>query len=470
MSNYAATPLSRRLSAVTVTYTTRPLIQWAAGILLVALVFAVFVSAGSQRPTNPARSGAGYFWFGMAPLIFAMVISIQARSHFVTPAARLVPTYLAPHLVITAILATVFLALGPITGASAIGLAPIGSAALAICFGSLTVWAFHFPWLMLYLFAGMFSLTLSHISRFWMDPSLNATVFRLLFLVAGWWGFALWLKRLATMHEERDDYVIPPLAGALRRPSRNERAEQRKIVARQLNRHQWMATWLVDWRIDSALADHTITKAKLVHLGLCAHSALARAAWFWALFGGLWLAMAHWMKMPPAMILLQTVIFGSIMPSTSIVGVLDQKRSQFEGDLLRPMERSDFYAALALGCLRDLAVVVAMFALIPFTIASLYAPERVGYATVTSYIAQVATANLLLLSAHYYLMTKFGGMARIAILYVPMIAIVALNGWFWWISEVYGVGPILACSVAYAALAVLTLRAAHLRWLTVEVG
>jgi hypothetical protein len=470
MSNYAAMPLPRRLAAVVMTYTTRPLIWWTAGVGCAVVLFAVLLSGGLTDPDDVTRRGGWQAWLGMAPVIFGAVLCLQSKSHFVTPAARITPNYRTPHLATTAALAIAFLALGAVAYASALGLAPIGSAALAIFVGSLTVWAFHIPLLWLPLIGAVLALSEPLYSRFWIDPSVNATPIRLLILCAGWVFFASWLRALASMQEERDDYLIPPLAAAFRRPSRNERAEQRKIAARQLNRHQWMAAWVVDRRIDRALSSGGLSAAELVRLGFCAQSALTRALYLCVLFGGMWFAMLEWKYMAAGGVLFQVILFSGFMPGTAVFGLIDAKRSQLEGDLMRPMLRSQYYSALVAGYLRDLTVGVAAFCLLTIVFVSIYLPERLSVATTLAFVAQATTSNLLWFAGNYRLASSFSAMARMAILYVPLAGVIGINAWLWNMLEDFGVGPIVACSFVYAAIAVLTLRAAHRRWLNVEVG
>ncbi len=453
MSNYAATQLSRRLAAVVMTYTTRPLVWWAVGIGMVTSLFT-----------------GNWLWFAFVPIASGMILNFQAKSHFVTPAARLVPNYRASHLSVLTVLAIACCVLGPLVG-TGVNLSALGLVALAACLGVLTLWAYQLPPLFLLLLPFVFSLMRPEVRGFWLDPSIDVTPFRLAFFVAGWSGFAFWLRQLATMHEERDDYVIPPLAGTLLRPSRNERAEQRKFAARQLNR-RWQGALLLDPRIDRALARRPpLAPAELVRLGLGPYSALRAGVSLSVLFGGMWIVMAiGWMTVPQESIAVQLLLVGSVAPAFLVFVQIDEKRSRLEGDLLRPMKRDAFYTSLLGGYLRNLAVVVGAFIFTVVMIAACYLPKLVSISTAIAFAAHIATSNYLFAAVNLHLASRIGALPRMAILFVPILGMFALNVWMWRLLDDYGVGPILACSVVYATLAALTLRAAHLRWLNVEVG
>ena len=471
MNSQATTPLPRRLAAVAMTYTTRPLFYWATGFGLVLLCLTAPSIARQPKPIAPAMLRASSFYFSTGPLFFGIVIVLHAKAQFVTPAARLVPGYRTPHLAAFALLAMIFLSLGQLVVAYYLGLAPIGSAALAICVGSLCALFHHYPLLAILFLPAAFSMWSPDVSRFWMDPALPLTPIRLTLLAAGWWGFAMWLKRIATLHEERSDYVIPPTATSVLRPSRSARAEQRKFAARQLNSRRWQVAWLLDPRIDRALASRPpLAPTELVRLGLGPYSALTTGVYLGVLFGGMWIAMAEWWGVPRESIAAQLLLIGSVAPAFLVFVQIDEKRSRLEGDLVRPMKRDAFYTALLGGYLRDLAVVAGVFILTAMMIAACYFPQRLSVATAIAFAAQIAASNLIFAAVNLYLASRFGALPRMAILFLPIVGMIALNFFLWQLLVDYGVRPILACSLVYAALAALTLRAAHRRWLNTEVG
>lgn len=472
MSNAAETPLPNRLAAVATTYTTRPLFQWAAGIgLLVFGCMAVFMA--DDRLADASRTTFGWICT-YAALLFGWLVGLQAKSQFVTPAARLTPGYRAAHLQLVAVLSILTLVAAPLLVASAVGLAPIGTVAIAVCGATLACWSLHIAIASLLAVAMLVSLTQPLVSRLWFDAACNAWPLRLALLALGCWGFFRWLRYVHDTHEERDDYHLPPVASALRRPSRTERAEQRKTIARQFKRQPKFLSALSDRRLDVALRERrSLSADALVRLGLLG-SPLQRSFFLTVLLGVLWVAMIAWFggskDQPNVGLILQPIFFACFMPGMVASSLIEFKRPLMEQDLLRPMTRDAYFASLTKGYVIDVALQSLGMIALAYFLAFTYTPDRIPPAAAVLFLPQALASNLLLFTFLWRFAGTLSALARIALAYLPLLAVMGINVWTWFLATENTAWPMAVVTALYAAIAVWLARAAHRRWMTVEVG
>ncbi|TWU00520.1 hypothetical protein Pla108_14720 [Botrimarina colliarenosi] len=468
MNSPSVTPLPRRLAAAWSTYTTRPMWWWFLGIAGLVLLLTLVVAPRNDEPFDPEEIVLVPIWLSVAPIVFAALLGLHIKSQFVTPAARVMPTYRTPHLAVVVMLTLLVLGVVPLVTAVGYGLSPLGAMTLAISIATLTYWAHHHRLAALPAVAILFSLPEPLVARFWFDPAVNGWPLRLAILIAGWWGFARWLRHVHAMHEERSDYLIPPIGAAFHRPSRSERAEQRKIAARAIQKHPYWIAWLLDPRIDRTLArPRPLRFVELMRLGNGPQSTETRALLGCAMFGVMWVGMAEWID--PQMIR-QAPLMACFMPTILMSTLIEPKKPLIETELLRPVTRGRYYSTLLTEWLRDALFFAAGLATFVIVLYSVYLPKYVTPANLVMLVSYVAACNLLLCSFSALLASKFNAMARMTILYVPMMAMIGLGVWLWSLHESYGVGPLLAAALVYGVIAALLLRAAHRRWCNYEAG
>lgn len=469
----ALTPFRDRLGAAWLSWQTRPMLRWLA-------LAGVGLSWFALMPLLDGRSRTGsnesiLLFFLMGPFVFAALGSLQTKTQFVTPAARLVPGYRGAHLGVTALLWIALVLAAPLCLARLWHAAPLGTSAAAILVAASVAWAQHVPTLFVVPFAFVVALSYEPVRDFFFDPGLGYWPLRLGLMGIGWCAWAGWMRTVQGLHEERSDYVIPPFAAAFRRPTRAERGEQRKIFARSLQ-SGWLIGALTDGPLDRAIATRSEPSIPLLtRLGLSSMPSWVKGFWFAAIMGGMVIVMGEWIMFGrdvpnPTGVLMMPLIMMLFMPANMSTGMIDQKRPQMELELVRPVRRDVYFRVLLRELLRDTAVLaLAMFGLV-VAIAAIYTPEMLRPDLFVAALVNAIGANLLIFAAAVWLAPRCSALLRILMIMLLSYAVIGLDGALWWNREQYGVASLAVAGVAMGAVGAVVLHSAYRRWLIAEVG
>ncbi len=229
-------PLFQKLRQVALTYLTWRWIWYILPLILFMMLLAAFNTA-SQINANDGLPVTMIFGIAMPILVSLQWFVAVAKWQFVDPRARLMPGYTSPHLAVIFAVLSVLLVLNPLLQAFCIGISPMGPLAFSLLLGGLFLLAFHFNQgitiipAMAVFFSAMFPAT----SQFWFTGNSNHSTNHAALALVGAGLTAWWLWRIATLHEENEDYLIQPL-GAPGSLSRLERVLQGRLEGRKAAR------------------------------------------------------------------------------------------------------------------------------------------------------------------------------------------------------------------------------------------
>ncbi len=486
-NEFRATPLLGRMQQVAMTYLTRPVLLWAGGLGSLFVSYTMYFTLSEQSDNTEAR----LLQLVVLPVfLFSLLLALHAKWQFVNPVARLLPGYRTPHISVLAILTILVLGLIPLMGSVVTGTSPLGFAAIIIAVAGPILWAIHFSnFILAYLAMGIgYSSLLPIVTPFWLDPNLPYGPYRLLIFLAGWGLVGFWLWRLASLHEERSDYNITPIAAQFGRASRSERAEQRKLVARAMKKNS-LQGWLADRTIDQELAGPPPSPSRLLRHGSMAMSAEWRAVTWFLAFGGMFSALAIVLgvvfgekAIGNIGLLMMPLMFALFMPGSFLSQLFITRWPFMEAELLRPITRKDYLMGVIRAGLRDTAIQAVAFVGLAFLLVGCFSPERMTPFSVVAFFAAVVAGNFFVASFNIWYASFRNGLLQFFLPMLSMIPIglVGISFTGIWFRVTKGnpgtleqVGwSIVALGLASALplLGLFFLRTAKRRWMNVELG
>lgn len=284
----------------------------------------------------------------MGLIWFAAVVKWQ----FVNPRARLLPGYARVHLLAFGTILLLMLVVNPLMLSVLYGINPLGPLAFTLSLGGCMLVAllldrgvFILPTLVIF-FSGFAEST----QGFWFGglATYGAVHFVIVLVCGGMVGYCLWY--LAQLTEEMDEYQVVPLGGM--NLSRLERAEQRRLVGRQVKKQKLLG-WFNDRWLDRGIALKHAHTNSLVEYGIARNSGYLMAclaSLAYTLYG---LALMQFdfirhgssdviQHHPPKIL----VLFAILIPAGSVGMLLMQHRPRMSQELLRPAGRTRYIDSL----------------------------------------------------------------------------------------------------------------------------
>ncbi|MDA0589118.1 MAG: Gfo/Idh/MocA family oxidoreductase [Planctomycetota bacterium] len=338
-----------------------------------------------------------------------MLISIQLKTQFASPRARLMPGFAGPHLTIVALIT--FFILGPpvLVGWLKIGLSPVGPLSLGLLVAVMFAWQ---SWLMSNLltlpllivwFSLMFGAQTEFIGgilgRWFLTPETTNVAITIL---AGSVGATILLAhRVLSLHEENTEYGLAIPAGGFRAlTSRAANREVEKLAGRIIAQSRF-APWALDrwfelvmrWLPATGIV-RRVALYQIVH-GYGALIALPIVCVGYVFLTG-WIV--HNEISQGIAVILQA-LFMSHFVMAGVGSIWLQHGKWHAAELLRPQSRNEFVSGLFCGVGGDLAY-ATFWILVAQLVACLQGSAAFGRTpTETAVIAVAVSVGYLLVSA-----------------------------------------------------------------------
>jgi len=281
-------------------------------------------------------------------------IAAVVKWQFANSRARLLPDYARPHLSVFAGILLLFYVFYPLWVSWRHDLSPWGPLAFTLLLGGCTLIAyllgrgvFVIPAIAIF-FSGFAEQT----HAFWFGNTTTNTALHILLTLTGSGVMAYCLWFLAQLTEEMDEYQILPIGGT--QTSRVERAEQRKLVGRQIKK-QKLFGWFSDRWLDRGFtrASNADRTTPLIQYGIARSSGMTQACYAgvgFALYGIVMMQLPFFrhasgseaLHRPNTMLLL----FSLILPAATVGFLLMQHRTRMAQELLRPATRNHYLNSL----------------------------------------------------------------------------------------------------------------------------
>lgn len=291
---------------------------------------------------------------GMPSVVGLIWIVAVAKWQFANPRARLLPGFAQSHLLVFGVILLLLFVISPLLVSARQGMNPWGPLAFALLLGGCALVSF-------LLNRGLFALPMIAICfsgfpgpthKFWFGNHTTYTAIHVLLALvgSGMVGYCLWY--LAQLTEEMDEYQVMPIGGM--QLSRVERAEQRRLIGRQIKK-QKLLSWFNDRWLDHGIATvpNANRTAKLTQYGIARISGYLAAgltAIAYALYGILLLRF-NFMRQTDSSALQNhphtMLILFALLPPAAVAGiVLLQHRPRMAQELLHPAMRASYLDSL----------------------------------------------------------------------------------------------------------------------------
>lgn len=346
--------MTAQLKQVALTYVTRRSLWLVAlGGLLTLTPIAILALMHGSAPQFPVQLAATAIAFPTAILSFVLVT--QAKWQFCNPRARVVPGFAGPHVAVILALGALAFGVYPVLLAAAGRWNVLGISACAAIIAAGSIRSMHggrFSDGIVAILAFL-SLMTEQGRGFWVVQNQSSAVAaaHAAILVGAWLALAAWVRRLTTMREEDDDFVIPVQAyqGSA---SRMERTHSARAVARAIDRNRWSRFVSDAWHDRLARvrrAASTSERQRLLRYGFSPSPEWIPSAFAALSFLVVYLLMARTTLIPRnrgadgIMPMLPTMV---LMPSLMAAGLLALRRGKMAQELLLPLDRGAYVDGL----------------------------------------------------------------------------------------------------------------------------
>lgn len=417
---------------------------------------------------------------GMVAMVSAFWVSATTKWQFVNARARLLPRFAVPHLIAAGAILTLTCIAWPTLVAITLGASVLGMIAYAMACSSCFLWTMHTgqAWGTVIGLALFFSPAVSKFAPFWQSGFAQYDPIRLLFILAAYGLFALWMRSLTRLTEESDHYFIQTMAAAAN-SSRMEKSEARRTIARQLSKSR-VTGWITDaWhnRLSGVRSETTRQRQDLLRYGFTPAPALVICLGILlmvAMIGGVnYLMFAGLSRVGSAeaghAFLAQAAIFPLIGPAI-LCQFLTQRQPRLAQELMLPLTKEQFIYGLfkRMGITSLMLVSMLTTGLLATVLA--VDPSMITPTSLVVVPAAILSGNLV-----GFGLATWGGLIRSAVLKIfsmlgGLYAAMASAGLIYSLGETLGLSYGLLCSGALAVLGLWLIRHSYRYWLRAELG
>lgn len=470
---YHPAGLTQRFRQVLRTYTTHRFF-WV-GVAFVALMMIPLFVAGSSGST---ADGAPPLFFGLSiPLLFVTVFLVgQSKMQLAHPRARLLPAFYGAHILVLGAILLVSLLLYPLLISFATGLPVIGLLALTMTMAVPVLWGFQLNRAVFTLapIVVFYSLLTEWGRRWWLVEAEAHRFEHGLIIAAGALLAIAWLWRISRMTEEQEDYQNI-MQMMLARRTGSEAVEQRRIIATQVRR-SWLACWVGDrWHARLAPGSRAARPSmpRLFAYGFGAIPVEVQGIMMLATFlaMGLFAAQLNFRATRPAFLGWGgfLAIFAILLPGQMAGELLAQRRPRMANELLWPLSRSEFIAALFGSAIRN-GMLLWMFLVIPLPIGAWAISEPLGLPVLATFFVQSFAVLIVAMGISLRAAMSASVLKRIFIQWVAwMLLVMQIIAW-WNLRNTIGDAPFLLIAVVLVAIGLWLIRQAHRAWMNFELG
>jgi hypothetical protein len=439
------------------------------GLVVIPNILAGMTSDRGESPTL-------LFSLGMPMLSLLPFLVGQVKMQFGHSRARLIPGFMVPHLgVLVGILLVAFV-LYPIALARLSSTEPLGLMALGLAVGAPVIWGAHFNrfWPMLIALGVFYSLLTQWGMDWWVANAAAHQVAHAAIVVGGLALVAAWLRRLAHLNEEMDDYQNVYLAMLARRTG-SEAVEQRRVVASTFGRNKFMAR-VGDWWHESLGGYYGGSQAglrRLLRYGYGPIPIEVQGLFMLAMFVALGVFMSRFSLISSSGgnfgALWFFMMFGILMPGQIAGETLAQRRPRVASELLLPLSRRQLINGLFSAAARNSVVLwLIMTAGLGIVVAAVAASISLQDAVMFTLISASTTFAAMAVGLRFatwpsmskrMLMCWLGWMVLIG----PVLA-----GWAH--RDKIGDAPLLLLAAVLMAVGAGMLHHARKVWLNLELG
>jgi len=402
-----------------------------------------------------------------------------AKWQFANPRSRLLPGYTQPHLWVFGMILLLMFVISPILLSARQGMSPWGPLAFTLLLGGCSLVAyllgrgiFVIPAILIF-FSGFPGPT----QAFWFGDTAATSVIHILLVLIGGGMVSHCLWSLAQLTEEMDEYQVLPIGGM--QLSRVERAEQRRLIGRQIKKAKFLG-WFSDRWLDRGFANATNgSTASLAQYGFARSpgyfsACFAGIAYF--LYGMLMMQFGFVRGMsssevqnhPPTMF----ILFAVLLPVAMVGMILMQHRPRMAQELLRPADRTSYLDSLLFAMAKRSALLwVCLLGALWFLA---FATDTLPKENQTSLILKFITLSFAVQIPAFGLSLRLGLWGSQFIYMFGMYAVVALQMGvisLWWRYLLERGWPTLVLLILVnIALGLGIIAWARRKWLEAELG
>jgi hypothetical protein len=474
--------VSEQIKQVVLSYVTQRYLWWIIGFLALVsvpqlLMFASQPPQFANAPGTPLELAPGVlFPLGMPILMLLPFVIGQVKTQFAHPRAKLMPHFLPAHLAVLVLLLLGFFFVYPLLISIVLRCSPIGLLALTTSIGLPIILGAHFnrglPTLISVVV--FYSLLTSWGLRWWItDAAEHAGTHALTYGVC-MAALGGWLWRLCHMDEEASDYENIYLM-ALSRRAGSEVAEQRRVVASQVERHR-LTRWIGDWwhsRLSTVPGQGAVSPQSVLRYGYSIAPPGFHAAVFAILLVAIGIILNQYsiLSKPGVAwgIMFSIGQFAILMPGQVAGEQIAQRRPRMANEILYPLRREQYFDAILLTAARSSLlmwlVLHAAIGIVILSAGNTYPLAMIVTFVLYSLSSMLAFMGIAMRAAIWPSMVK-----RLILLWSSLFVLVPL--WIVWIAARKQTGdwPFALISLVIAGAAAWMIRSARETWLRAELG
>ena len=461
-----------QIKQVALTYVTQRYL-WLV-IAMFGLISVPNMIASAAKRGTPDAAGPIMFVIGMPLIALAPMLVGIAKMQFGHSRARLTPQFLPAHLTVLAgILLAIFVA-HPLVESEIAGFAPLGMLALAAAIGAPAIWGAHFSRFapMLVSLAVFYSLLTAPGLDWWLVNSSQHQVIHAAIFAAGILLGAAWMRRLANLNEEMDDYQNVYQAMLARRTG-SEAIEQRRIVATQVGRYKLLAN-VGDWwhqRIGIYYGGSFAGLVRLLQYGAAVVPVAVQGLLFSTMVVCIGVFFTQFSMLSSSGGLSGSFFFfaqfGAMLPGMMVGEVLAQRRPRIASELMLPVTRTQLVDGLFVVSARNAFTLWLMLnTALGIVVAMLNEPPTLG--TIAMYLLLSAATTLVAMGISLRTAVWPNFTKRYIVLWLVWMALLpAILGWAVLRAKT-GDWPFAIVAVALIAVGFAAIYLARRAWLNLE--